>query len=261
MMTENERPVSESTKPSSPAVLNFVRGGVGHIILNRPSKRNAMTPVMFDLFNAAMQSHQANDDVRAILILGEGQAFCAGGDLGMIDAVNKGTVDADGLDLDFFRPGLITKPIICGIVGACVGEGFAMALASDIVICGRSARFALPEVALGISPVDIPLLAARRMGANHILEALLTGEWKDSRWADKTGLVNDVVEDEAVAATAFALAHKVAGLPSSVVALVKSLVYDARVCADPAALRERGAARRACLRQPAVDDAIHSQGR
>ena len=180
----------DTTQSPPSAVLHDVNDGVGRIILNRPNKRNAMTPEMFGLFNTAMRSHEADDAVRTVLILGEGAAFCAGGDLGMIDAANKGTVDADGLDLDFFQPGLITKPIICGINGACVGEGVAMALASDIVICGRSARFALPEVALGIPPVDIPLLAARRVGANHILEALLTGDWKDSRWAEKTGLVN-----------------------------------------------------------------------
>lgn len=250
----------ENRKAPSPVVLHDVRGGVGEITLNRPGKRNAMTPEMFDLFNAAMRSHEANDDVHAILILGKGPVFCAGGDLGMIDAANKGTVDAEALDLDFFQPGLITKPIICGINGACVGEGVAMALASDLVICGRSARFALPEVALGIPPVDIPLLAARRLGANHILEALLTGAWKDSRWADKTGLVNEVVDDEAVVATASALAHKVAGLPASVVALVKSLVYEARGCADPAALRHHGAARRSRLRQAGIDGATPSQG-
>lgn len=255
--SEVSGPVSSKV---SPPVLHDVRGGVGSITLNRPAKRNAMTPEMFDLFNAAMQSHEADDDVRAILILGEGAAFCAGGDLGMIEAANKGVVNAEALDLDFFQPGLITKPIICGINGACVGEGIAMALASDIVICGRSARFALPEVALGIPPVDIPLLAARRMGANHILDALLTGEWKDSRWADKTGLVNEVVDDEAVAAAASALARKIAGLPPSVVALVKSLVYEARSCPNPAALRSEGAARRSRLRQTIMDGATPSQG-
>lgn len=250
----------ESRTTSSPAVVQDVRDGVGGITLNRPGKRNAMTPEMFDLFNAAMRSHEADNEVRAILILGEGAAFCAGGDLGMIDAANKGAVDADSLDLDFFQPGLISKPIICGINGACVGEGIAMALASDIVICGQSARFALPEVALGIPPVDVPLLAARRLGANHILEALLTGEWKDSRWAEKTGLVNEVVDDEIVTATASALAHKIAGLQPSVVALVKSLVYDARGCADPAALRSQGAAGRSRLRQAVIDGSTNSEG-
>ena len=260
MTTDHEIPASECLNAALPTVLHDVNSGVGRITLNRPGKRNAMTPEMFDLFNAAMQSHEADDAVRVILILGEGAAFCAGGDLGMIDAANKGTVDAEALDLDFFQPGLITKPIICGISGACVGEGVAMALASDIVICGRSARFALPEVALGIPPVDIPLLAARRLGANHILEALLTGDWKDSHWADKTGLVNEVVDDEMVAATATALAHKIAGLPPSVVALVKSLVYEARGCADPTALRSQGAARRSRLRQDVIDGSTPSQG-
>lgn len=231
-----------------PPILKTVRDGVGCITLNRPEKRNAMMPEMFALFNEAMRSLEADGEVRCILILGKGSVFCAGGDLNMIQSANSGAINADQIDLDFFSPGLISKPIICGIVGACVGEGVAMALASDLVVCGRSARFTLPEVALGIPPVDIPLLAARRLSANHILEALLTGEWKDAAWADKVGLVNTIVDDDRVNTEALALAAKIATLPPSVVMLVKSLVYDARACSDPAALRASGAARRSRLR-------------
>jgi enoyl-CoA hydratase/carnithine racemase len=238
---------NRQTPPPILPVLHDVQAGVGVIRLNRPEKRNAVTPEMFALFNAAMHSHELNPDVRTILIVAEGSAFCAGGDLGMIDEAHKGLLDADTLDLDFFQPGLITKPIVCGVAGACVGEGVAMVLASDIVICGRSARFALPEVALGIAPVDIPLLAARRLPANHIFEMLLTGEWKNADWAERVGLINQIVDDD-VDAAAFALAQKIAALPPAVVALVKSLVYDARASSDPAALREQAAARRSRLR-------------
>jgi enoyl-CoA hydratase len=167
-----------------------VRHGVGIVTLNRPEKRNAMNPEMYGLFNAAMRSHQSNAEVNAILIVGNGPAFCAGGDLEMIDQARSGIIDADSLDLEFFQPGLITKPIVCGVTGPCVGEGVAILLASDLVICGASARFALPEVAYGIPPVDIPLLGARRVSPIHMLEALLTGDWKAASWADKVGLVN-----------------------------------------------------------------------
>ncbi|MBB6125281.1 enoyl-CoA hydratase/isomerase family protein [Sphingobium subterraneum] len=235
--------------PLPPPILHDVRDGVGTITLNRPEKRNAMMPEMFALFNAAMRAHQSNPDVRAIQIMAEGPAFCAGGDLQMIDKANLGEVDADTLDLDFFIPGTVTKPIVCGAIGPCVGEGVAMMLASDIVICGRSARFALPEVGLGIAPVDIPLLAARRLGANHILEALLSGDWMGPDWAEKVGLVNRVVDDGNVAQEVSALARKIAGSPAPVVALVKSLVYEARASVDPAALRASGAERRSRLRR------------
>ncbi|MFC3053789.1 enoyl-CoA hydratase/isomerase family protein [Kordiimonas pumila] len=228
-----------------------VRDNVGFLILNRPEKRNAMSAEMYDLFNEAMRSHQENTDVNAILIAANGPAFCAGGDLDMISKAKSGVIDANKLDLDFLQPGVITKPIVCGVTGPCVGEGFAMVLASDLVVCGTSARFALPEVALGIPPVDIPLLAARRLGANYILEALLTGNWKDAQWADKVGLVNEVVSDEMVRDTAFILASKIASAPVSSVALVKSLVYEARVPGGASALRKHGAEIRTQIRESA----------
>ncbi|QIB65101.1 enoyl-CoA hydratase/isomerase family protein [Kineobactrum salinum] len=226
-----------------------VRDGVGVVTLNRPGKRNAMSAEMYGLFNVAMNSHQANADVKAILIAGHGKAFCAGGDLDMIDAAQKGVINADSLDLEFLQPALITKPIVCGVVGPCVGEGVAMVLACDMVICGESARFALPEVGLGIPPVDIPLLAARRLNANYIIELLLTGDWKDAGWADKVGLVNSVVPDGMVWELAFELARRIALAPPSAVALVKSLVYEARVSGDLDALRQYGASVRREIRQ------------
>jgi enoyl-CoA hydratase/carnithine racemase len=221
---------------------------VGLVTLNRPEKRNAMSVDMYVSFNRAMESHQGNPAVRAILIVANGKAFCAGGDLGMIDGAQKGLISTEGLDLDFLHSESITKPVVCGVLGPCIGEGFAIVLASDVVVCGKSARFALPEVGLGIPPVDIPILAARRLNANVILEALLTGAWKEASWADKVGLVNEVVPDELVWDTAFDLARRIAKAPTSVVALVKSLVYEARVTCDSSALRKRGASQRADLR-------------
>ena len=229
---------------SDALVQRSVRDGVGLVTLNRPEKRNAMTPEMFDLFNAAMRSHQSDPAVNAILIVASGGAFCAGGDLSMIAEAKRGAISSDNLDLDFYQPGVITKPIVCGVVGACVGEGVAILLASDLVICGTSARFALPEVSLGIPPVDIPLLAARRLNSIHMLEILLTGAWKDATWADKVGLVNEVVADDAVAETAFDLARRVAAAPAPAAALVKFLIHAAATSSDAPALRRQGAAAR-----------------
>lgn len=226
-----------------------VREGVGIVTLNRPEKRNALNAEMYDQFNTAMRSHQSNPDVNAVLIVGNGPVFCAGGDLQMIDQAKRGIIDADNIDLELFQPGSITKPIVCGVAGACVGEGVAIALASDLVICGVSARFSLPEIAHGIAPVDIPLLAARRLNPLYMLEALLTGDWKDASWADKVGFVNQVVPDEAVWETAFTLARRIAAVPSAPVALVKSLIYQARTPGDAVALRQRGASLRASLRE------------
>ncbi len=226
-----------------------VRDSVGVLMLNRPEKRNAMSSHMYDLFNEGMRAHQSDPDVKAILIAANGSAFCAGGDLNMIDNAKRGVISADNLDLEFCQSGWVTKPIVCAVVGACVGEGVAIVLASDLVICGASARFCMPEVGFGILPVDIPLLAGRRLNPAYMLEALLTGDWKDSTWADKVGLVNEVAPDDEVWDKSFALARKIATAPSDAAALVKSLIYDARTPGDITAIRTNGAAARAKIQE------------
>ena len=133
-----------------------------------------------------------------------------------------------------------------------------MALASDMVIAGTSARFMLPEVAIGIPTVDIPLLGAARINPIHLLDALLTGDWKDVTWAERVGLINSVVADQDVWQTAFDLARKLAGKPRAVVALVKSLVYEAHYTGDRGQLRRHGAQARVKLLADA--EAAQSQG-
>lgn len=218
-----------------------IRDGVGIITLDRPRKLNAMTVAMYADFNAATHAFEKDSDVGAVMVVSSGSAFCAGGDLDMVSGAKSGAVQSDEIDLHLLDPATLSKPIFSGIVGPCVGEGFAIALASDMVIAGTSARFLLPEVAIGVLPVDIPLWAGARMNPIHILDALLTGDWKDASWAERCGLVNSVVPDEDVRQTVFDLARRVALAPRAVVAQVKSLVYAAHYTGDRAGLRQYGA--------------------
>lgn len=223
--------------------------GVGLLTLNRPQKRNAISPEMYRQFNDVMRDHQINPNVNAIMIVSNGEVFCAGGDLNMISHAKSGDIDANELDLDFFTPGVVTKPIICGVNGACVGEGVAMMLASDLVICDQSSRFRLPEIGFGIPPVDIPLLGARKVNPIFMLDLLLTGEWKDANWAEKVGLVNEIVSDEELRGATFRLAKKIASAPREIAALVKSLTYSIRTPGNADAIRQYGAGVRAEIRE------------
>jgi enoyl-CoA hydratase/carnithine racemase len=236
-----------------------VREGVGIITLNRPHKRNAMTADMYADFNAATQRYECDEDVGALMVVGAGPAFCAGGDLELIRAASTGVTDVEGIDLDLLDPSKVSKPVIGGVVGPCVGEGVAIVLACDLVIAGTSARFALPEVALGVPPVDIPLLAAGRVNPIHILDALLTGDWKDAAWAERVGLVNAVCPDDEVWETTFHLARRIAAAPRAAAMLVKSLVYGSRSAPDRALLRQRGATARKRIRDRLVAKARGTQ--
>lgn len=234
-----------------------VMDGVGIITLNRPEKLNALTAQMYAVFNAATRRFEKDDAVGAMMIVSSGRAFCAGADLEMVRAAQAGIGDTSAMDLDMLDPASITKPILCGVVGACVGEGFAMAISSDLVIAGTSARFLIPEVGIGVSPVDIPLWAAGRLSPNHILEAILTADWKDAAWAERVGLVNSTCSDEDVWETTFDMARKIAGAPLAVTTLVKSLVREAHSTTNRSELRQRGAAARMRI----LDDARMAQGK
>jgi enoyl-CoA hydratase/carnithine racemase len=221
-----------------------VREGVGIITLDRPRKLNAMTVGMYADFNAATRRFERDDAVGAVMVASSGRAFCAGGDLDMVNAAKAGAVASESMDLEMLDPASLSKPVLCSVVGACVGEGVAMVLASDLAIAGVSARFMLPEVAIGVPTVDIPLLAAGRVNPIHMMDVILTGDWKDAAWAERVGLVNATAPDDAVWETTFDLARRIAAAPRPVAALVKSLVYASRLTADRALLRERGAAAR-----------------
>ena len=181
-------PASEGAGP----VLLTVDGGVAELVLNRPDKMNAMNLAMVhDLADALDQAETGG--ARALLVRGEGRAFCSGRDLADADPLHE---DGEAILRDVFNPLLermatIAIPTIAAVQGACLGTGLGLALACDIVYASDDARIGSPFARIG-AVLDSGAHAAfvSRVGPHRALELVYTGRLLSGREAEQWGLVN-----------------------------------------------------------------------
>jgi E-phenylitaconyl-CoA hydratase len=185
--------------------------GVAWIVLNRPAKRNALNAAMRADLDASLVSLAADDAVRVVVLTGAGSAFCAGVDLADSPAVSRHPLAQRAAPVAQSLASF-AKPVIAAINGPAAGGGLELALACDVRIAARGARFSLPEVGLGSLPGSggtqrlmraiQPAIAARM---------LLSGEPMSAEEALRAGLVSDLVEPEELANFAATLARRIAG--------------------------------------------------
>lgn len=189
-----------------------VKDRAARLTINRPDKRNAISPEAMTLFNRALDEAEQDDDVRVVVVTGAGdKAFCSGADLGG----NLGDGAQDVLK-DYAR--LITrlatfpKPTVARINGYCLAGGTGFMLGCDIVIAKDTAKFGTPEVNVGLFPMMIGALIFRNVPRKKAMEMVLLGEKLTAAQALDMGLVTrvcaeDVFESE-VAAVVTALSEK-----------------------------------------------------
>lgn len=225
-------------------VLVSQAGGVCELRLNRPEKRNAITFAMYDTLWDALVRAEADESVRAILLSGAGASFTAGNDL--LDFVNRPPSGADHAPARFIRllP-KIHKVLIAAVHGSTVGIGVTMLLHCDLVLAARSARLSMPFVKLGLVPeAGSSLLLPRLIGHQRAAELLLLGAPIDAATALNFGLVNRVVEDDALLEEARTLARAVAEQPAGALRATKQLLrsetgINARIEEELRAFEER----------------------
>ena len=198
--------------------------GVLEIRFNRPDKKNAITGAMYSALADALAVADADPAIRAVLFSGAGDAFTAGNDL---EDFLADTPDGGDSPVWRFLQAVATarKVLVAAVHGPAVGVGTTMLLHCDLVYAGRSARLALPFVKLGLVPeAASSLLLPRLAGHQRAAEMLLLGEPFDAATALSLGLVNRVVEDADLLATARAAAAAVAALPPDAVQQSKALL-------------------------------------
>jgi enoyl-CoA hydratase/carnithine racemase len=198
--------------------------GVLSILLNRPSRRNALTTMMFR--DMAVAFNEAKDDpsVRTILIRGVGGTFSAGNDLD--DFVNAPPMNEDAPVAAFLRAiSTASKPVVAAVAGAAVGIGTTMLLHCDLVYAAPTARFALPFVKLGLcAEAASSFLLPRVCGYQRAAEKLLLGETFDAAEALDMGIVNRLLPEAELDAFALEQARKLASLPADSVRISKALM-------------------------------------
>ena len=209
-------------------------GGVCEVRFNRPEKRNAITFAMYAAFKNALEAAEADPAVRVVLLSAEGPGFCAGNDLH--DFLSGPDFTMDHPVMGFLkRLATLEKPIIAAVHGQTVGIGVTMLLHCDLIVAGKSTQFSMPFVSLGLVPeAASSLLLPRQLGLQRAAELLLLGEPFDAVHAERLGLINRVVEDEALIEHARALARHLVRQPPAALAATRRLLR-----ADPAPLLER----------------------
>ncbi|MFF5261853.1 enoyl-CoA hydratase/isomerase family protein [Actinomadura viridis] len=189
-----------------------VTGGVATVTIDRPEKRNAMTEGMWLGLPGLLEAFAADPAVRVLVLTGAGGNFCAGADIGELDAIRRrgdrhpSTVAEEAL-------AAFPKPTIAAIEGFCVGGGCQLATACDLRFAADDARFGITPARLGIVyPGSATRRLVRQVGASAAKYLLYSAELVDARHALRIGLLDEVVPAggvrERVAAFAATLASR-----------------------------------------------------
>jgi len=189
------------------------RGDVAVLTLDRAEKRNALVPEMLEQLRSAAEAAAA-ERARAVLLLGEGRAFCAGFDLELC-ATAEGAVerllDELGRTVAVLRG--LACPVVAGVQGAAVAGGCALLGGADVVVAERSAKFGYPVLRIGVSPaVSLPFLR-RHAGDGPARSRALDPGLIDAGAALALGLAHEVVDDGAAAEHSLACAADLAAKP------------------------------------------------
>jgi 2-(1,2-epoxy-1,2-dihydrophenyl)acetyl-CoA isomerase len=199
------------------------------LTLNRPERLNAFDEAMHHQLAAALDEAAGDPACRAILLTGAGRGFCAGQDLGARNP-DEGPLDLGETIERFYNP-LIRRlralplPIVCAVNGVAAGAGANIALACDIVLAARSAKFIQAFVRIGLVPDSGgSFFLPRIVGGARARALLMLGEPVSAAQAAEWGMIWQAVEDEALPAEAAALAAKLARMPTQSLARIKAML-------------------------------------
>lgn len=213
-------------------ILSERRGSVTILTLNNPAQYNALGGSLLSDLNQALDAALADPAVRAILLTGAGKGFCAGAQLGGGNTFEAGEQIGDNMRRSI-NP-LIEKmhgspkPIVVAVNGPAAGAGVGIALAGDIVIAARSARFILSFVRLGAAlDAGTSLFLQRSIGVARARALALLGQPLHAEQAEQWGLIWKMVEDADLLAEALSIAQQLADGPPVSIGLIKNQIERA----------------------------------
>lgn len=205
-----------------PDILVIRHGPVTELRFNRPSKKNAITGVMYDALTTALSNAIADESTRAVLITGEGDTFTAGNDIADFLALSG---QAEVPAIRFIHAiAVFPKPLVAAVGGPAIGVGTTLLLHCDLVYAAPAARFAVPFVDLGLVPeAGSSMLLPRAVGTHRASAMLLLGETMNAQAAEAAGFVA-IVPAEALHAHALAAAQRLAAKPPAALQASRALI-------------------------------------
>ncbi|MFO1173526.1 MAG: enoyl-CoA hydratase/isomerase family protein [Hyphomicrobiaceae bacterium] len=229
------------------------RPGVLHLRLNRPSKLNAITDSMLDDLSASLAAAESDTAVRAVVLSGEGRAFCAGADIGGLHASDPATFRATIDRFMAFSAAMqaFSKPVIAALHGYVMAGGFELAVLCDVRIAAEGTKLGLPDIAIGLSPTSgMTYLLPRLIGWSRAVDLTLSGRTIDTEEAERIGLVTQIVSAGQLIETALDYASTLASAPAVGVVMTKKLYRESMQGNLADALARETDAELACFAEP-----------
>ena len=195
--------------------------GVVTVTLNRPRQLNALNAHLMDGLRGTWRTLAADRSVRCVIVTGAGRAFCAGADMELLASDRADAATSWEEELSFLPGDQLEVPVIAAVNGPCVGAGLHFVADADIALAARSAIFSDPHVSVGQVSALEPLILLSQVRTDVVRRMVLLGraEVLDGERALAAGLVSELVDDDALAARARALAGAIcAGSPAAIAA-------------------------------------------
>lgn len=233
---------SDQTRPDHAEtyslIVTSISDGTATIALNDPDRRNSMSLPMVDEIVAAMDRFEADDSVHAVVVTGNGSAFCAGADLGNLQ---EATRDSLGRIYEgFLRIARSPLPTIAAVNGAAVGAGMNLALGCDVRVAAQRARFDTRFLQIGLHPGGGHTWMQRRIvGPQATMATVVFGQVLDGREAERIGLAYRCVADDELMATSLELAAGAASAPRELVIIAKRTIQEMADIDDHSAAVDR----------------------
>ncbi|HSD55216.1 MAG TPA: enoyl-CoA hydratase [Burkholderiales bacterium] len=210
------------------------RGRVLLMTISNPRARNALAPGMYPAAMATLREAATDDGIGAVVLAGEGEHFCGGGNLNRLRAQRELPPEGQVANLNALHEWVMAmrecpKPVIAAVEGAAAGGGFSVCLACDLIVAAEDAKFVMSYVKVGLSPDgggSDSLVAA--LPPQAALELLLDGAPVSAARLHALGVVNRVVARGRAGAEALAWAERLARGPARAQARIKELVHAAR---------------------------------
>ena len=205
-----------------------IEGGVARIVLDRPERYNALTDEMKKEFLETLQAIRFDHNVRAVLLTGEGKAFCSGSDVGTMGQLDplSGRERIQHAHDFILALANMEKPVIAAVRGPAVGIGWSLALACDIILASDTARFTQVFKKIGLAPDGGAIFfLTQYVGILRAKELVMSARTIDAEEAFCLGLVTEVVSDDKLDARAMEFANELAGSATFALAMAKRMFH------------------------------------